>query len=122
MPSLKQITCQLEKDPSRTPLKEYSTNYGDGVVETFVAIPDDPTGFDIHLSSSGYVSSGLAMYVYIDGVYQCNRHRLGLMLPNGTITPEFYEVNFCVRQKEEKLGGGKFVARPWRFEKLNIGM
>lgn len=62
------------------------------------------------------------MLVFIDGVYQCNRNRKGLITPDGTLTPDFYEVDFRVRQKEERVGTGKFIGRPWRFESLNIGI
>lgn len=121
MPTLKQLTCQVERETSPEPLKEYSTNYGDGVVETFLAIPDAPAAFTIHLTSSGYIAPGLAMFVYIDGVYQCNRNRKGLVAPDDTVPPDFYEVDFRVRQKEEPIGSGRFLSRPWRFEDLNIG-
>ncbi|EKG22160.1 Zinc finger ZZ-type protein [Macrophomina phaseolina MS6] len=120
MPTLKQLTCQVERETSPEPLKEYSTNYGDGVVETFLAIPDAPAAFTIHLTSSGYIAPGLAMFVYIDGVYQCNRNRKGLVAPDDTVPPDFYEVDFRVRQKEEPIGSGRFLSRPWRFEDLNF--
>ncbi|KAF4536547.1 Zinc finger zz-type protein [Lasiodiplodia theobromae] len=118
MPTLKQLTCTLEKEPSRTPLTEYSTSYSDGFVETYVAVPDERTGFGIHLHSHGYIAPGLAMFVYIDGVYQCNRHRNSLLAPDGTVTPEFYEVDFHVFQQEEKVSKGKFLGRAWSFNTL----
>lgn len=118
MPTLKQLACTLEKEPSRTPLTEYGTSYSDGFVETHVAVPDERTGFGIHLHSHGYIAPGLAMFVYIDGVYQCNRHRHSLLVPDGTITPEFYEVDFHVFQQEEKVGKGKFLGRAWSFNTL----
>ncbi|KAL1643292.1 hypothetical protein SLS58_004963 [Diplodia intermedia] len=120
MPTLKQLTCTLEKEPSRAPLKEFSTNYSDGFVETYVAVPIERTGFGIHLKSSGYIAPGLAMFVYIDGVYQCNRHRQNLIPPDGTVPSDFYETNFRVLQKEEKTGKGQFVGRAWSFDSLNI--
>ncbi|KKY19353.1 putative zinc finger zz-type protein [Diplodia seriata] len=120
MPTLKQLTCTLEKEPSRSPLKEFSTNYSDGFVETYVAVPIERTGFGIHLKSSGYIAPGLAMFVYIDGVYQCNRHRQNLIPPDGTVPSDFYETNFRVLQKEEKTGKGQFIGRAWSFDGLII--
>ncbi|OJD29830.1 zinc finger zz-type protein [Diplodia corticola] len=120
MPTLKQLTCTLEKEPSRSPLKEFSTNYSDGFVEAYVAVPEQRTGFSLNLRSNGYIAPGLAIFVYIDGVYQCNRHRQGLIPPDGTIPSDFYEVNFRVSQKEEKIAKGQFVGRAWSFDSLNI--
>ncbi|KAI5289509.1 hypothetical protein KEM55_008804 [Ascosphaera atra] len=59
------------------------------------------------------------MFVFIDGVYQCNRNRddldkLFLAAPGSS------GVNFRVRQKEEQVGGGGWVGRPWRFEPLRL--
>ncbi|EEQ34932.1 conserved hypothetical protein [Microsporum canis CBS 113480] len=62
------------------------------------------------------------MFVYIDGVYQCNRNRDDLILrkPSGKVKKRTQNVNFCVRQKEERLTDGSWIGRPWRFEPLQI--
>jgi len=75
---------------------------------------------------------GLAVFVFIDGQYQCNRNKLGLVLPEGEPEqaivkkgerPEKrpYEVDFCLKQKEEKTVTGTFVGREWTFAELNTG-
>lgn len=122
MPTLKQLTCSVDLSPTNVSLREHDTTYGDGFVETYVAIPSEPSGFNIHFTSSGYIAPGLAMFVYMDGVYQCNRNRRNLIVPDGLSPGAHTEVDFRVRQKEEKAGApGKFIGREWRFEKLNIG-
>lgn len=121
MPTLKQLTCTIEWAGSGVPLKEYSTAYSDGFVQTYVAIPPVSTAFNVHLKSNGYIAPGLAMFVYMDGVYQCNRNRRNLRIPDGTMPRKCTEVDFRVRQKEEKREDGSFLGKEWRFEKLNIG-
>ena len=64
MPTLKQLTCNVEWTGSSLPLQEYHTIYADGYVETFIAVPATPTTFSIHLRSHGYIAPGLAMFVY----------------------------------------------------------
>ncbi|KAL2005252.1 hypothetical protein VTN00DRAFT_2462 [Thermoascus crustaceus] len=122
MPTLKQLTCHVEWPISKTPFREYGVSYGDGVVESHIAIPPGPTPFAISLKSKGFISSGLAMFVYIDGVYQCNRNRSNLKISEtpGDIAQETATVEFRVRQKEERLPNGEWIGRPWRFEPLNI--
>lgn len=63
------------------------------------------------------------MFVYIDGVYQCNRNISNLKFSEtpGDITQETATVEFRVRQREERLPNGEWIGRPWRFEPLNIG-
>ena len=120
MPTLRQVTCNIELSPSNEPLKEYKTVYHDGFVETYVAVPSKPSNFSIHLSTSGYIAEGISMFVYIDGVYQCNRYRGYLVRPDGTTNRVETEVDFRVRQKEERQGEEKFIGREWTFEALNI--
>jgi hypothetical protein len=36
---------------------------GERVVETYVAVPDDPAPFAINLKSKGWIAPGLAMFV-----------------------------------------------------------
>ncbi|KAI9709326.1 MAG: hypothetical protein M1820_003446 [Bogoriella megaspora] len=119
MPQLKQLNCQIELSGSDLPLREYHTRYGDGFVDTFVAIPAENAKFNIHLTSHGYIAPGLGIYVFIDGVYQCNRFRNDLVIPDGHSPAYATEVDFRVRQKEEPRGGGSFTGREWTFEKLN---
>ena len=121
MPTLKQLTCSIEWAGSEVALKEYNTAYADGFVQTYVVIPPVSTNFSVHLKSNGYIASGLAMFVYMDGKYQCNRNRRNLKVPDGTMSRRHTEVDFRVRQKEEKLEDGSYLGKEWRFEELNIG-
>jgi hypothetical protein len=121
MPALKQLTCSVELAQSTLALKEYDIKYIDGLVQCYVAIPSVPTAFKIRLTSDGFIAPGLAVLVYVDGVYQCNRHRLDLVPSNEGTAESDTQVNFVMRQKEEKLDGGLFIGREWRFEKLNVG-
>lgn len=57
----------------------------------------------------------------MDGVYQCNRNRRNLEIPDGNTSRKKTEVNFVVRQKEELLWDGTFEGKQWRFEKVMIG-
>ncbi|KAK5127095.1 hypothetical protein LTR85_008455 [Meristemomyces frigidus] len=119
MPKLKQITCSVELGPSRTTLKEYGARYSDGVVECFIAVPDTQVPFCLHIESQGYIAPGLAVFVFMDGQYQCNRNRLHLPMPADGVPTTQCEVDFCMRQKEEKTSGGTFVGRDWSFTQLN---
>ena len=121
MPSLKQITCNVESSGSDLPLHEYQTIYADGFVETYVAVPPVSTAFSIHLRSHGYIAPGLAMFVYMDGEYQCNRNRSNLKIPSDATTWRQTEVDFKVRQKEELMPDGSFSGKQWKFESLKTG-
>ncbi|KAF2808607.1 uncharacterized protein BDZ99DRAFT_341652, partial [Mytilinidion resinicola] len=121
MPSLKDINCSIELAGSYEKLHEYGVTYSDGVVEAYIPIPTNPKPFTVHLTTSGYIAPGLAMFVYIDGVYQCNRNRQGLIIPDGTVSLDRTLVDFRVRQKEETRSDGRFLGREWSFEKLNVG-
>ncbi|KAF9736183.1 hypothetical protein PMIN04_004114 [Paraphaeosphaeria minitans] len=118
MPSLKDLHCFIELLHGKTRLLEFGTTYGDGCVETFVAVAEQPQAFAISLSSSEFIAPGLAMYVFIDGVYQCNRNRQNLKLRKPPNRESL--VNFVVRQKEERQDDGTMIARDWNFEKLDI--
>lgn len=120
MPTLKDLNCSIELGGSNKKLREYGASYADGVVEAFVAIPPTPKNFTVHLISTGYIAPGLAMFVYIDGVYQCNRNRQGLVIPDDVNSCNNACVDFRVRQKEERQADGKFMGREWNFEKLNV--
>lgn len=123
MPRLKDIECSIELANPQRKLQEHMITYGDGVVETFIAVPNESKPFAIHLTSSAYIAEGLAMYVFINGVYQCNRNRRGLENNRrGKQVSHRALVDFVVRQKEERQRNGEMVAREWRFEKLNTGI
>jgi hypothetical protein len=122
MPKLKQLLCSVERVDSNIPFREYGTSYGDGFVQTHIVVPAAPTRFTLHLTSTGYIAPGLAMFVFIDGVYQCNRNVDGLIPPSEGTDRSQTEIDFLVRQKEQMLDDDTWVGREWRFEKFNIGM
>lgn len=68
MPTLKQLTCNVEWAGSRLPLREYHVIYADGYVGAFIPVPSTPTPFSVHLRSHGYIAPGMAMFVYASGV------------------------------------------------------
>ena len=119
MPKLKQITCSIELGQSRTKLREYGARYSDGAVETFIAVPETHVPFCVRVQSDGYIAPGLAVFVFMDGQYQCNRNKLKLSIPTDNMPKNQYEVDFCLRQKEEKTASGTFVGRDWSFAQLD---
>jgi hypothetical protein len=121
MPTLKQLKCEVEWGNTRTPFPEYGTTYGDGLVCAYIAIPDKPQSFAIHLTSKNYIAEGLAMLVFMDGEYQCNRNRLNLLPPKTGTPQRLTEIDLRVRQREQPLGDGTYIGRGWRFDKHNIG-
>ncbi|KAI4661686.1 uncharacterized protein J4E78_004475 [Alternaria triticimaculans] len=118
MPSLKDLNCAIELSGSQQALREFGTIYGDGFVETFVSVPSKPQSFSIHLTSNKFIAPGVAIFVYVDGVYQCNRNRQDLKLRKPSDSRSL--VDFRVRQKEERQKDGSMIAREWAFDKLNI--
>ena len=109
---------------TRRKYQEYCTVYGDGVVETYIPIPfnlSKPRQFAIHLTSVGYIASGLAIFVFIDGVQQCSRHRLGLVVPEREKPRKLTVVDFLVYQKEELRDDGTVLGRQWTFAKADDG-
>ena len=122
MPTLKQLTCSLEWESTSVALQEYQTTYSDGYVETYIVVPDNPTPFSIHLQSNGYIAPGLSMFVYMDGVYQCNRLRRNLRMPEEDSPKHHTEIDFRVRQKEQILSKGRFIGMAWNFNRVNIGL
>ncbi|PGH13145.1 hypothetical protein AJ79_03852 [Helicocarpus griseus UAMH5409] len=122
MPTLKQLTCQIEWANSNVPFKEYDVKYKDGVVESYIAIPDSSAPFSISLKSTGYIAPGLAMFVFMDGIYQCNRNRDDLrpIYRSPEASRKFRDISFRVRQKEERLPDGGWIGRPWRFEPFQL--
>jgi hypothetical protein len=99
MPTLKDLTCAIELSESQRTLQEFGTTYGDGLVETFVPVPSKSQSFSVHLTSDKFIAPGISMYVFVDGVYQCNRNRQDLKLRKGSDSRSV--VDFRVRQKEE---------------------
>lgn len=120
MPSLKQLTCSIELGSTHTKVIEYGKDYGDGHVTSYIAVPSEEVNFSIHLTSQGYIAPGLAMFVYMDGQYQCNRNRRGLQVPAKGVRDEQVEVDLRVRQKESKQADGSFLGRDWTFHGLNL--
>ncbi|KAF2756666.1 hypothetical protein EJ05DRAFT_512293 [Pseudovirgaria hyperparasitica] len=123
MPDLKQLHCHLElSDPKgpKTVLREFNTTYADGAVNTFIAVPEKPEPFCIKFCSNGYIATGIAAFVFIDGEYQCNRVRQGLIAPAKGVSPVSTDVHFIFRG-QELPEGRTFKTRWWKFEALNIG-
>lgn len=121
MPQLKQLSCCVQWADTNASFQEYGTAYGDGVVETFIVVPNKPQRFCVRLTSRGYIHEGLAMIVFIDGQYQCNRSRVNLLPPIKDRPANRTEVDFLVRQKEKPQGDGVYLGREWRFDNHNIG-
>lgn len=119
MPSLKDLKCSIELSNDEEPLRELGTVYGDACVETFIPVPKRQQNFTVHLSSKDFIAPGIAMYVFIDGIYQCNRNRQNMKLRQPADRRSL--VDFKVRQKEEKQKNGLIIAREWTFEKLDHG-
>lgn len=121
MPTLKQISCGIELGPGNIRLREYGHKVTDGAVESYIVAPETDIPFHLHITSEGYIAPGLAAYVFIDGEYQCNRNRLRLKCPEYGVSQDQYEIDFNLRQKEEKTTQGTFIAREWTFTPLAIG-
>lgn len=121
MPKLKQLVCSIELSNSVTPCKEYGTVYEDGIVKTYIAIPRLDTFFAIRLTSEDYIDEGLAMFVYADGVYQCNRNQIGLIPSDGSTPVNLTEIDFRVRQKESHKAEDEWLGRQWRFKPAKLG-
>ena len=127
MPKLRQIACSIEWGNTKTAFTEHGTTYGDGIVETYVTIPDQPQPFAISVTSRGFIAEGLAIFVFIDGKYHCNRNRVGLKPYKKGQARDETEINLRLRQKEDLIGTsqykehGMYLGRPWRFDKHNLG-
>jgi hypothetical protein len=117
MPTLKDLKCSIELSESQRVLQEFGTTYGDGYVETFVPVPSKSQAFSVHVTSDKFIAPGISMYVFVDGVYQCNRNRQNLKFKKGSDSHSV--VDFRVRQKEEKQKDGSMIAREWKFERLD---
>src|ERR1700761_8350575 len=121
MPALKDLVCHVQWADTGSPFPEYGTVYGDGLVEAYIAVPDHPQVFNIRLTSRKFISEGLAMVVFIDGQYQCNRNRVNLEREHKRLADNRSKVDFLVRQKEKPLGDGTYMGREWRFDDFNLG-
>lgn len=119
MPSLRQLTCHIE-GPGGISLPEYKVDYDDGNVDCHVVPLPPDVPFTIHLSSKGYIAYGLSMFVFIDGMPQCNRNRTGLVFPTPKTVRSDTEIDIRVRQKEERVNHERYIARDWMFAKLNV--
>ena len=119
MPSLRDLNCSIELSDDQEPLQELGTVYGDAFVETFIPVPKKQRTFTVHLSSRNFIAPGIAMYVFIDGVYQCNRNRQNMKLRKPPDRRSL--VDFKVRQKEEKQKDGAMIGREWSLEELYHG-
>lgn len=123
MPTLNKLTCTILLPPTDTPLPEYRRKYLDSSVSVYVPVPEIPIlqaapAFNIQLRSEDeWLAPGLAMFVYIDGYYQCNRSKCTPLTGSSAL-------ELRVRQKEEKVagGGGGFVGREWRWVGLDVGI
>ena len=122
MPRLKDITCEVQYADADSPFKEYMTQYRDAYVQTFIAVPENPLPFVIRLKSHSFIASGLAMFVYIDGNYHCNRNRTNLRQVKPGEDTRKERIDFLVRQKESKNheDDESFVGRQWQFNPCNI--
>lgn len=114
MPTLKQITCSVVVGGGEVKINEYGHIYNDGAVECFIPVPGNEASFHIHLYSTGYIAPGIAVFVYIDGKYQCNRNKPSTAQRN-------HRIDLQLRQKEDKLHTGDFVGRGWSFTDLKRG-
>lgn len=84
MPKLKQLTCTVEHSSSNEQFDEYQIAYSDGVVETYIAVPDTAVPFSVHLRSNGYIAPGLSMFVFVSTLTRCY-----------SIQHEYYEPDEC---------------------------
>jgi len=122
MPSLGTLECHVELAETGLQLNEYDTFWASNAVECYIIIPNQPSPFQIRLSATGYFSPSLSAFVYIDGVFQCNRFKRGLLPPTNGSNLEESRVDFKFKSKDYTLQGGRMISHPWRFEKLNIGV
>ncbi len=119
MPALRDLKCWIET-PTLPRLREYATMYGDNAVETFVTIPEGLGPFSIKLQNSKFVWTGLAVVVFIDGIRQTSRVKMGMVDDRDSSK---WQKTFTLRKKEEVLSmeEGRCLSRGWTFEKLNFG-
>jgi hypothetical protein len=115
MPSLGYLTCNVLLAKDSTPFTEYATKYYDSAVETYIAVPDEPSKFYISIRSSTFIASGLAAFVFIDGKYQANRNHRGFTERNHVK----YDVMFTGAESKDILG--RDVVSVWWFDSITFG-
>ncbi|KAG8626804.1 hypothetical protein KVT40_005749 [Elsinoe batatas] len=122
MPQLNGIKCHLELTPSNDTLPESSVTYGDQRVACIVRVPDNDAPFSIHLTTTTFVASGLAAFVFLDGQYQANRNKTRISVPVQTTQGgEMEHIDMRFRQKEEPIPHEKrMIGREWRFNKIKL--
>ncbi|KAM0718506.1 hypothetical protein Q7P37_005576 [Cladosporium fusiforme] len=127
MPTLGHLSCNILLPPTDTPLPTYKHKYLDSSVSAYVPVPNIPIlhaapSFNIQLRSNAWIAPGLAAFVYIDGVYHCNRSKRAPDIG----TPGGSGVEIRLRQREDKMAGprgqssGDFVGREWRWVELGV--
>ncbi|PNS18519.1 Ataxin-2 [Sphaceloma murrayae] len=121
MPELNGMKCTIDMGQNNESLQEYSTTYGNQKVDCLICVPYNDQHFSVHLTTTAFVASGLAAFVYIDGKYQANRNCTGLIVPDAPNSCSGHEVDFRFRQREEVDGSGKFlIGREWSFKALAL--
>lgn len=115
MPTDHFITCRVEL--AEVPFPEHKKVRRDRSVKCYIATPETDHPFTIHVTSRDPNGQGLAVFVFIDGVYQCNRNApIDTKASKSGIAAEFR-----LRQKEEKMSDGSFIGREWSFAQLIEG-
>lgn len=111
----------VENATTATPFPEHGTQYHDGVVEAFLEVPGRTTDFAIRLQLDEHVAPGLQVFVFIDGVYQCNRIVRGLLPPDDPSAAVNYQVDVKMRQMETEIDHGLFLGNRWSVGRLRSG-
>jgi hypothetical protein len=128
MPILNDLECHIKPFESSIPFKELDTRFRGRSATTLVQALGTITRFCITIKSTKYISSGLGVFIYIDGVYQCNRLKLELKIPcaGEAFDVDKSGINFVLSQAESHLydeslpnGGAAFRVRPWQFGPLH---
>lgn len=118
MPTLGDLNCSVELGRRNNFIREYGVFYGNKTVSCYICAPPRDINFSIHLTSTGLngftAAPGLAMFVFIDGQYQCNRNMT-------TIEEQGGAIDLRVRQKEEPTEGRQFIGRDWSCSALKTG-
>ncbi|KAF4552295.1 Protein phosphatase PP2A regulatory subunit B [Elsinoe fawcettii] len=120
MPELSGIKCTVELGANNQVLDEFHTTYGNQRVGCYLCVPDNDQPFSIHVTTTSFVHTGIAVFAFMDGQYQANRNKTGI--PStiaGTDVDRKGQVDIRLRQKEEADASGKFIiGREWRFSTL----
>ncbi|KAF1813581.1 hypothetical protein P152DRAFT_480831 [Eremomyces bilateralis CBS 781.70] len=119
MPTLQNLKCWVEKARATTKFREHDVRYYDGVVQSYLEIPNEPAGFCIRLETLGYIGPGLHAFVYIDGEYQTNRVSQYLLPPNHKDAVLDSKVSMVIRGKEIPIEPNRFLQRAFKFEEVH---